>query len=248
MKKRVIALICVVLLVVAILVVFCTSNKNLGKEFIGHEWADGSEIISFSDNGEFGYYDNSGSPVGNYDLCDKYTYSSKTGRIKLSCDNFFAVLFKNIKVVECDGMVLKLRINGFVKKFSLITDYENEKFVGFWSRENNRKKDYLNIWYDGSISYERSKIVTTSEFEKNSDYYNNECGEYGISDDEKSYEVKCPIDPKMGKNYIYDKDEKKLIVYDVNTDKKTEIKIISVDKEKLKVEFNNEVMEFKLDE
>ena len=61
----------------------------------------------------------------------------------------------------------------------------------------------------------------------------------------RTYLLKCRVEESFD---CYDKDEKKLIVYDVNTDKKTEIKIISVDKEKLKVEFNNEVMEFKLDE
>ena len=51
----------------------------------------------------------------------------------------------------------------------------------------------------------------------------------------------------MGRNYIYKKNESKLIVYDVDSEKEIEIKIVSVDKKKLKVEFNDEVMEFKLD-
>lgn len=247
MKKRVIALICVVLLVVVILVVFCTPNKNLGKEFIGYEWENGSDVISFTKDGEFGYYDNSGNPVDDYDLCDKYTYNEKTGKIKLSCSGFFTSLFKNIKVVEYDDKILKLRINGEIKKFSLITNYEDEDFVGFWTRNNNGENDYLSIWYDGSIAYERSKVVSVLEFRENEEYYNSECGEYGISDDEKTYEVKCPIDPKMGRKYIYKKSESKLIVYDVDSEKEIEIKIVSVDKKNLKVEFNDEVMEFKLD-
>ena len=246
MKKKVLVgiIIGIILIGVILFVVPLMGNKNLGDGFIGYEWEEGSEIINFDEDGSFAYYDNSGSPVGDYDLCFGYYYSQKSGKIGLFCFNPFLSLFTNMRVIEYNDRVLRLKINGKTKNFSKIQFYD-EDFVGFWSREVNGYTEELFIWDDGSIAYTKSKEISLDEFEANADFYGNESIGYYDDFEKGTVDVHFAAESPFGDYYVYNKESNSLLVYDKQTDEEIIIKIIFSDKDNLKVEINNEIREFK---
>ena len=242
MKKKILISILLIVIVISLIVGLCfntNKNKNLEDGFIGSSWESGIEIINFGLDGEFSFHDNSGSPVGDFDMCSSYEFNKKNGKIKLRCDNFLVGLFSKIEVIDYDGKLLVLKINGEEKTFSKYVNYD-EFFVGFWKNNN---EEYLRIWADGKISYTKEITVAGDEFENNYSYYNDECDDYYKSDD-GTYSVQCPIDSKLGDSYIYNVDSNSITVYGTNAEKEKVLKIIEMTKDMLKIELDDKVIEF----
>lgn len=246
MKKVFMIIGIIIIVVVTIIGVFCFGeNPKYDFDFIGSEWESNGEVISFDTDGSFAYYEYSGNAVGDYDLCDKYIYDKNTGRIHLSCSSLTTEIFSNFRVLDCDGRILTMRINGREKKFIKLVDYDYD-FVNFWVGEDGDKVVYLKFWSDGTIEYSDSKLVTVEEFYKNDDYYNYDCGDFSRDDLNEVYEVRCPVYEDMGTNYVYDEKSKVITIFGVDSKKEMTMKIIESSKEKLIIEFENKTLEFML--
>lgn len=110
-----------------LLITGCTSSKKSQTSidvstFTDKEWsreteAD-TEYITFSSNGSFSYYCACGEPVNNSDLCDGYTYDSKTNTITLNYFETTDETVTKILVKRCTKDILELDFNGEIRRFS----------------------------------------------------------------------------------------------------------------------------------
>lgn len=107
------------LVVLTLILTGCGGNKH--PEFLTEKsWEYDNKIcaesISFGEDGEFIYSEACGSPVGNYDVYDEYSYDEKTQTITLvPCEgNSDKEL---VKVLHYDEASLMLQIGGKVKEF-----------------------------------------------------------------------------------------------------------------------------------
>lgn len=124
----------IVLVILSVLIIFCAviailevNSRKLSKEdeevyskLIGVKWtrndSGDNEILHFSENEDFGYYYSSGSPVGKFDLYDKYVLK-KSGKIQLNGKVFFIPTRKSIKVISVSEDKLEMEINGKRREF-----------------------------------------------------------------------------------------------------------------------------------
>lgn len=110
-----------------LLITGCTSSKKSQTSidvstFTDKEWsreteAD-TEYITFSSNGSFSYYCACGEPVNDSDLCDGYTYDSKTNTITLNYFETTDETVTKILVKRCTKDILELDFNGEIRRFS----------------------------------------------------------------------------------------------------------------------------------
>ena len=75
------------------------------------------ETIRFGADGSFTYSCACGNAVGDYDLCDEYTYDDKTKTITLNCLEEVEDMVTVIKVVKCEGDELQLDFDGEILVF-----------------------------------------------------------------------------------------------------------------------------------
>lgn len=118
--SRQLKIVTILFVTLSIVLVGYKNNDFLTK----HEWVhyDSAcdEIISFGTDGHFAYYTTDGSPVGDFDLYDQYSYDSKHKKIKLKPSENMS-----IKVLRYEKSRLLLDINGDVKEFL----DEKDKFI-----------------------------------------------------------------------------------------------------------------------
>ena len=110
-----------------LLITGCTSSKKSQTSidvstFTDKEWsreteAD-TEYITFSSNGSFSYYCACGEPVNDSDLCDGYTYDSKTNTITLNYFETTDETVTKILVKRCTKDILELDFNEEIRRFS----------------------------------------------------------------------------------------------------------------------------------
>lgn len=110
-----------------LLITGCTSSKKSQTSidvstFTDKEWsreteAD-TEYITFSSNGSFSYFCACGEPVNDSDLCDGYTYDSKTNTITLNYFETTDETVTKILVKRCTKDILELDFNEEIRRFS----------------------------------------------------------------------------------------------------------------------------------
>ena len=96
-------------------------NDNYPDFLTEHQWVyvtNCNETINFSEDGSFSYHCDCGSPVGDYDLFDSYTYQEKTSEIILSPKQDGNV----IPVLRQKKSRLLLETEGQIKEFFDIDD------------------------------------------------------------------------------------------------------------------------------
>lgn len=99
----------ILLLIIYIMLLCGCSNKkeeNMKYDFLGIDFVNGEEHIYFGKNQHFSYYDSSGSPVGDYDLCDSYTI--KNDIINIKCDKSLGKI--QFKIIDSSKEKLILKI------------------------------------------------------------------------------------------------------------------------------------------
>ena len=220
------------------------------EEISNINWEDGSEILYLDSNGEFSYYDNSGSPVDNFDLCSYYTYNKNNSQIKLKC---FIGYFgpKKLTIKHYDGDNLTIEVGNEERTFEKgQTYYEDEDFAFFgqWKRDVDGGVEYISFDEWGSYTHHFEKHnATEKEFRKYCDKYEDQncCNlfpEEFVEGDSFIYW----IDFEYGLDYYnYDKDKEiiKVIQYD-SKDIFIEYKVIDVTKDTLELERNGEIITF----
>lgn len=121
-----------------------------------------AESISFNEDGEFVYSEACGSPVGDYDLYDKYKYDEKTNTITLiPCESGNEE--EVIEVIHYDDSSLLLKIDGKVKEF-----YTDERIPNIGYEAGDQFVDYIKGFsgYCAFLKIEDGKIyVGTSEYD-----------------------------------------------------------------------------------
>lgn len=110
----------IIVVVLGIMLAGCKNNDFLSE----HEWVHYDsvcdEIISFGSDGHFAYYTTDGSPVGDFDLYDQFSFNSNRKEIELKPSDG-----KSIKVLRHEKSRLLLNINGDIKEFF----DEKDKFI-----------------------------------------------------------------------------------------------------------------------
>lgn len=102
----------IILFLITFLITGC-SSEAMPSEILDKNWVDNDEVIFFGHDSHFAYYDTSGSPVGDYDLCSSFSYNGEV--IKLKCSE--RGIINKIKVVSYSNDELVLDFNGNIKKF-----------------------------------------------------------------------------------------------------------------------------------
>lgn len=106
----------------ALTLLFSGCNNDNHPDFLTeHQWVyftNCDETINFHNDGGFAYYCACGSPVGNSDLFDSYTYNTKTSEIILSPEQDGNV----IPVLRQKKSRLLLKTDGQIKEFFDIDD------------------------------------------------------------------------------------------------------------------------------
>lgn len=77
-----------------------------------------AETIRFGSDGSFTYSCACGNPVGDYDLCEGYSYDEKTKTITLECIEEIDEMVTVIQVVSCDDDELRLDFDGEILIFN----------------------------------------------------------------------------------------------------------------------------------
>ena len=137
-KSKILIVICVlVLLIVICVLTLKVLNKNDELPFAGVRWVRYShdkEMLTFHEDGNFGYACSCGSPVDNSDVCEIYTYNDSTKTITLDCGDGETEKIEIISYEE-DELTLKFeqgtKVRTFAKKGS-----EKEKEM---EKENENK-------------------------------------------------------------------------------------------------------------
>ena len=137
-KSKILIVICVlVLLIVICVLTLKVLNKNDELPFAGVRWvrhANDKEMLTFHEDGHYGYACSCGSPVDNSDVCEKYTYNDETKTITLDCGDGETEKIEIISYEE-DELTLKFeqgtKVRTFAKKGS-----EKEKEM---EKENENK-------------------------------------------------------------------------------------------------------------
>jgi hypothetical protein len=82
----------IIILIIIITFLILNNSNNILK---GTSWTRMTEVdteyINFYDNGNFSYYFGVGSPVDDYDLCDKYKYEEENKLIILNCSDIISI-------------------------------------------------------------------------------------------------------------------------------------------------------------
>ncbi len=146
MKKKV--LISVVVAILALSCIACgkaesvESDKSASvdskydefvEKVVGNRWSRDTigcvEIIYFTENGDYGYYEVCGSPVGDHDLYDIWEYDKKNDMILLKGypgtaepeydENPTKVKYNSsVEYISCDGETLVMFIDGEERTFT----------------------------------------------------------------------------------------------------------------------------------
>ena len=220
------------------------------EEISNINWEDGSEILYLDSNGEFSYYDDSGSPVDDFDLCSRYDYNENKSQIRLKC---FIGYFgpKKLTIKDFDGDTLTIKVGNEERTFEKgQTYYDNEDFAFFgnWKREVDGGIEYISFDKWGSYTHHFEKLNATKEdFRKYCEKYENQnyCNlfpEEFNEGDSFIYWIDFEYDLEY---YTYDK--KTEIIETFKSDSKEifiEYKVINVTDEILEVERNGEIIKF----
>lgn len=102
----------IIVVVLGIMLVGCKNNDFLTEHDWIHYDSACDEIISFGTDGHFAYYTTDGSPVGDSDLYDQYSYNSNSKKIILKPKGDIS-----IQVLRYEKSRLLLDINGDIKEF-----------------------------------------------------------------------------------------------------------------------------------
>lgn len=102
----------IIVVVLGIMLVGCKNNDFLTEHDWIHYDSACDEIISFGTDGHFAYYTTDGSPVGDSDLYDQYSYNSNSRKIILKPKGDIS-----IQVLRYEKSRLLLDINGDIKEF-----------------------------------------------------------------------------------------------------------------------------------
>lgn len=124
-KSKILVVICVlVLLIVICVLTLKVLNKNDELPFAGVRWVRYShdkEMLTFHEDGNFGYACSCGNPVDNSDVCETYTYDDSTKTITLDCGDGETEKIEIISYEE-DELTLKFeqgtKVRTFAKKGS----------------------------------------------------------------------------------------------------------------------------------
>lgn len=180
MAKKIGVIVCSVLIVLGL--VFCLFTKKkattdsteiVQNEIFDISWerknGDDTEVIYFSKDGHFSYYDLSGNPVDDSDLCESYELKGDT--IKLLCTG--ETPYDEIKILNISKSYIKLLINGKERKFNIhkdirpfeiykvgylsglrsnkvvLTNYDEfTKFIDNINKNNRVSKEFYKTMYD----------------------------------------------------------------------------------------------------
>lgn len=107
-KKNIIIISTIIILtIIFIFLILINSNNPLKGTSWTRKTDEDVEYINFYDNGNFSYYFGVGSPVDDYDLCDKYKYDKENKVINLNC-NKIIIIKDRIKVdyIADDKLIL----------------------------------------------------------------------------------------------------------------------------------------------
>lgn len=117
-----------IILIFSIICLFLTGCSNKQKvdyssyDFVNVDWTReteyDTEYLSFSADGNFSYYCACGEPVNDSDLCETYTYNSKTKTINLNCFETTDSMIKTFKIIKNDENILELDFDGDIRKFT----------------------------------------------------------------------------------------------------------------------------------
>lgn len=124
----------VIMLLVFVCLSGCAEEKvtnldsNIFDSIVDKSWErpiEGcGETIYFSSDGTFIYYEDCGSPVGDYDCYEDYSYNEKTGIITLYAIGGRGK--REIEVVSCEDGILILKIDGEVCEFENYEEMTND--------------------------------------------------------------------------------------------------------------------------
>ena len=111
MKKSKILIVIFVLLLIIVICLLTLSllPKNDKLPFEGVRWvrhANDTEMLTFHEDGTYGYACSCGSPVDNSDICENYTYNDKTKTITLYC---YDGKTEKIEIIKYDEDELTLK-------------------------------------------------------------------------------------------------------------------------------------------
>lgn len=129
MKKSIIlTIILVLVLLTGIVIASLVTNKNSIPSFANQSWIrydSDTEHLSFSSEGDFSYWCSCGSPVGNADICETYTYNPETKTITLHCYG----PNETIKVIKHTDKQLVLKFGSETRTFTnaKYDEYEEEE-------------------------------------------------------------------------------------------------------------------------
>lgn len=116
MKKLLTLIYAVLCSILVIFLASCSSAEDHPEFLTEHEWTHFTycdETISFGDDGSYAYHCACGSPVGDSDLYDTYTYSETTSEISLYPKSDDSI----IRVLRYEKSRLLLEFSDGVKEF-----------------------------------------------------------------------------------------------------------------------------------
>ena len=124
--KKITTIFLAMVMILSIALVGC--NKDEGpKDYSEFSFTDVSwtregehdvETIRFGADGSFTYSCACGNAVGDYDLCEEYSYDDKTKTITLECLEEVDDMVTVIKIVKCEGDELQLDFDGEILVFT----------------------------------------------------------------------------------------------------------------------------------
>ena len=112
----------------AFFVVGCASDSEKEVDYSKYDfayvtWTRESdcdvETLRFLPNGEFRYSCACGNSVNDADVVESYTYDDATKTFTLNCYEEVDDMITEIKLVSCDGEILKLDFDGEVREFTV---------------------------------------------------------------------------------------------------------------------------------
>lgn len=122
MKKSKILIIILVLIIIIFISVLTLKilNKNEALPFAGVQWIryeNDKQNLKFHENGHFSYFCSCGNPVDDADICETYTYDSKTQTITLDCGDGDTEKIEIISYEE-DELTLKFEQGTEIRTFA----------------------------------------------------------------------------------------------------------------------------------